>query len=102
MEHIASDRVEAEQTYDMKVVCSDMGYHRAARAEAEADMDSAETSEEQQIALAEGSSRTTGTEPQGASTGQDTATGQSGVGQADSQDKTNDESGPTARRRRNS
>jgi|tagenome__1003787_1003787.scaffolds.fasta_scaffold19969096_2 hypothetical protein len=77
-------------------------YHRAARAEAEADMDSAETSEEQQIALAEGSSRTTGTEPQGASTGQDTATGQSGVGQADSQDKTNDESGPTARRRRNS
>src|SRR3954447_11446922 len=73
-------------------------YHRAARAEAEADMDSAETSEEQQIALAEGSSRTTGPEPQGS--GEDTTT--SGVGQTDSQDKTNDESGPTARRRRNS
>lgn len=25
MEHIVSDRVEAEQTYDMKVVCTDMG-----------------------------------------------------------------------------
>lgn len=25
MEHLASDRVEAEQTYDMKVVCPDMG-----------------------------------------------------------------------------
>lgn len=25
MEHIASDRIEAEQTYDMKVVCPDMG-----------------------------------------------------------------------------
>jgi hypothetical protein len=25
MEHIASDRVEAEMTYDMKVVCPDMG-----------------------------------------------------------------------------
>ena len=25
MEHIKSDRIEAEQTYDMKVVCSDMG-----------------------------------------------------------------------------
>ena len=26
MEHIAADRVEAEATYDMKVVASDLGY----------------------------------------------------------------------------
>jgi hypothetical protein len=27
MENIASDRVEAEMTYDMKVVCSDLGLY---------------------------------------------------------------------------
>ena len=27
MEHIASDRVEAEQTYDMKVVSADLGVY---------------------------------------------------------------------------
>lgn len=30
MEHIASDRIEAEQTYDMKVVAADMGLYVAA------------------------------------------------------------------------
>lgn len=29
MENIASDRIEAEMTYDMKVVCADMGIHLA-------------------------------------------------------------------------
>ena len=29
MEHIASDRIEAEKTYDMKVVSPDMGIYLA-------------------------------------------------------------------------